>query len=129
MWTDAWIGLPYAAGGRGPSFDCAGLVIALFAARHGVHVPDPTERLHDHAAALAHEAPRWTRVTADEAREGDALVFREARPGKLHLGYAVSARDMLHTGGGQGLRPSASRVECWRVPTWEALLVGVYRHG
>ena len=131
MWTEAWVGLPYEIGGRGPrAFDCVGLVIALLAARRGIRVADPAERLHDHRAALAAVEAGWRPVEAAEVGEGDALVFRGVNPGALHVGYAVDGRDMLHTGGraapGSPV-PQASRVENWARPAWRALLIGAWR--
>ena len=130
-WTDSWIGLPYAIGGRGPrAFDCFGLVQALYRARHGIDLAAPEERLADHRAALAVAERDWSPVAAEDVREGDALVFRGLNPGALHVGYAVDGADMLHTGGRAGPGspvPQASRVERWARPAWRALLVGCWR--
>ena len=123
MWTGAWIGLPYAAGGRGPSYDCFGLVQALYRERHGIDLTAPEARLADHRAALAAAGTGWAAVAPEDATEGDALVFRAVTPGALHVGYAVSGRDFLHTSPGQG-----SRVENWHRLGWRALLVGCWRH-
>ncbi|MEN9059995.1 hypothetical protein [Ponticoccus litoralis] len=87
MWTDDWIGLPYAERGRGPeAFDCLGLWLALQRARFGREIPDPDCTMQ---AALKRSVvdglrPQFDRV--DAAEEGDALLFlsrRASTPSRL----------------------------------------------
>ena len=121
MWTDPWVGLPYAVGGRGPAFDCFGLVQALYRDRHGIDLTGPEARLADHRAALA-AATGWHAVNAADVCEGDALVFRGEMPGAMHVAYALGSADMLHTSPGQG-----SRVEKWKRAAWTVRLIGCWR--
>lgn len=39
-WVGKWIGLSYADKGRGPAYDCWGLVAAILAAEAGIALPD-----------------------------------------------------------------------------------------
>ena len=124
MWTDAWVGLPYAVRGRGPTaFDCLGLFIALHLARRGVVIPDPactmTEALQ--RGVVDELRPRFRRV--EVAEEGDALLFMMAgRP--LHLGYALDNTDMIHT---LDDAEHCSRIERWNGAGWRGKLEGIYR--
>ena len=118
MWTDDWTGIPYAKGGRGPEFDCAGLYIALNRARFGRDIPDPayTHRREEPAA--------WASVGMREVtdiQEGDALLFRAGRG--LHIGYALGGRDMLHVE-----NEACSVIERWDCTRWRSRLVGVFRY-
>jgi cell wall-associated NlpC family hydrolase len=124
VWSDAWVGLPYAELGRGPrTYDCLGLFLALQRARRGRDLPDPACRPAEavRRGVVDRERPRWRRVEA--AREGDALLFRE-RGRALHVAYALSDREMLHTEASLG----ASAIEAWRTTRWLCRLEGVYRH-
>ena len=124
-WVMRWLGLPYAKDGRGPdAFDCLGLVLAVHASR-GLILPDPLKADPDHRAAAARNPYR--RVDADDAQEGDALLFRGLGTGAMHIGFALDARDMLHIGGDGFTVHPPSRVETWRTPAWMRRLEGVYR--
>ncbi|MBE9635784.1 NlpC/P60 family protein [Salipiger mangrovisoli] len=122
MWTDDWIGLPYAELGRGPgAYDCLGLWLALQRARFGREVPDPECRMGDalRRGTVDRYRSRFARVTA--AAEGDLLLFLSAgRP--LHVGFALDNQDMIHIDAFGG-----SRVERWRGMRWLGKLEGIYR--
>ena len=122
MWSDPWVGLPYARLGRGPAYDCLGLYLALNSVRLGRPLPDPA---CDMAEALRRGVVDAQRVHYREvfrAEEGDALLFRSAgRP--LHVGYALDDRDMLHTSDDT----AASLIERWRETRWLCRLVGIFR--
>ncbi|APZ53753.1 NlpC/P60 family protein [Salipiger abyssi] len=122
MWSDDWIGLPYAERGRGPdAYDCLGLFLTLHRARFGRDLPDPgcTIREAVREDAVQIYLPRYERVSV--AQEGDALLFRMAeRP--LHLGFALDSDDMLHIDA-----IAESRVERWSRASWLSKLEGIYR--
>ncbi|ETX26846.1 NlpC/P60 family protein [Roseivivax isoporae] len=123
MWSDAWIGLPYATRGRGPDvYDCLGLYLALNAARLGRVLPDPgcDQRAAVRNRVVAVERIRYRPV--ETAEEGDAILFRAAgRP--LHVAYAIDDRDMLHIGQDTGV----SVLERWRASRWLCRLEGIFR--
>ncbi|NDV53899.1 NlpC/P60 family protein [Salipiger sp. PrR003] len=122
MWTDAWIGLPYAVRGRGPTaFDCLGLFIALHLARRGVVIPDPACTMEDAVRLGTVDRYRAHFQRVDTAIEGDALLFLSSgRP--LHIGYALDNSNMLHIDATAG-----SRIERWRGMNWLGKLEGIYR--
>lgn len=124
MWSDDWIGVPYAERGRGPiAYDCLGLFLALHRARFDRVLPDPACSMRDAVRNETVEAlrPRYERVS--HAREGDALLFRMAgRP--LHLGFALDDQDMLHT---LDDAEHSSRIERFRSASWLGKLEGIYR--
>ncbi|WP_418592092.1 NlpC/P60 family protein [Ponticoccus sp. (in: a-proteobacteria)] len=124
MWTDDWIGLPYAERGRGPeAFDCLGLWLALQRARFGREIPDPACDMVGAVRLGVVDRYRTDFISVERAQEGDALLFTmQGRP--LHLGYALSDQDMLHTLDDQ---EHCSRIERWRGPSWGGRLEGIYR--
>ena len=124
MWTDVWIGLPYAELGRGPrEFDCLGLFLALQGDRHGRTLFDPrcTMGLAARRDIVESQRSGWRPV--EIASEGDALVFR-VRGHLLHIGYAVNKRLMLHTSQETG----ESVLEDFLSIAWGGRLEGIYRY-
>lgn len=107
-WTDAYIGLPYALGGRGPAYDCLGLFLHLQRVRHGRQLMDLSCAMKDAASDPAVLAAwrDWMQVASPMA--GDAALFRVGDEG-LHIGYAVDARTFLHIEGPEG--SSLARVD------------------
>lgn len=124
MWTDNWIGLPYQELGRGPEqYDCLGLFVALQAVRFGRVIDDPLCTMSRAARQKTADAARknWGRVP--EASEGAALLFR-VRGMKLHVGYALDDRLMLHTSQATG----ESVIEDFRALNWGQRLEGIYAY-
>lgn len=68
-WAGQWIGLPYQDKGRGPAYDCWGLVRAALSDAAGITLPDYSDtytRAADHAS-VAHAVESglqdgWERV-------------------------------------------------------------------
>ena len=122
-WATPFVGLPYLEGGRGPlAYDCLGLFIALQQARFGRDIPDPSCSMAEAVRHAVVDAARndWKRVEIGNVQEGDALLFLAAGRA-LHLGFALDARDMIHT------EAEASCVEAWTGPARLGKLEGVYR--
>ena len=124
MWSDDWIGLPYAERGRGPdAYDCLGLFLALHRARFDRILPDPACTIEQAIREQTVETYRPHYARVERAREGDALLFRmTGRP--LHMGYALNDQDMLHTLDDAG---HCSRIERFRGASWLGKLEGIYR--
>lgn len=120
MWSDNWIGLPYAELGRGPKFDCLGLFLALQKVRHGRLIADPMCRMSEARgeAVLGGHRPLWQAV--GEARQGDAVLFLAGRA--WHIGYALDDRQMLHIEDDAG-----SVIEPFETTRWGQRLEGKYR--
>jgi probable lipoprotein NlpC len=124
MWTDEWVGIPYAKLGRGPDgFDCLGLFVTLQKLRHGRAVFDPLCTVGQAArhAIADREKLNWTRVAC--AEEGDALLFR-VKGLQLHIAYALPSGRMLHSSADLG----ESALECVGSSLWAPRLEGIYRH-
>lgn len=120
MWTDAYIGLPFHPGGRGPAYDCLGLFLRLQRDRRGLSLPDPLCAMRDAAidAAVLDARRGWKPVQHPEA--GDAAVFKVA-PHGLHIGYVIDPLHMLHIEG-----PEGAVIE--RLDVRAKRLEGYYRH-
>lgn len=124
MWTDSWIGLPFANIGRGQEgYDCLGLFIALHRARHGRELADPRISMSQAARSRFVDAqrPLWRSVEAVQC-EGDAILFR-VRGLPLHVGYAISASHMLHVEDG-----AMSVIEDFTTMKWRSRLEGIYTY-
>lgn len=123
MRFSAFVGLPYADGGRGPAFDCLGLFLHVQRLAFGRELPDPSvlprEWGHDAAGDMLQGSAREVQI--GEIRAGDAILFRVSRS-LLHVAVAIGGGDMLHTESAVG-----STIEKLRAPKWEARRIGVYR--
>lgn len=102
-WWGRYVGLGFADGGRGPlSYDCWGLVRAVYADRLQVDLPSYGEiSAHDlvrvaRAMGGAKDAG-WLAVT--EPRVFDVALMRSGRGGcqVVHVGVMVDSFRVLHT--------------------------------
>lgn len=124
MWTDDWIGIPYAELGRGPdSYDCLGLFVALQRVRHDRVIFDPQCTASVAARKKLAQGAKVDWLLTAEIQEGDALLFK-VRGLELHVGYAIDARLMLHTGSDTG----EVTIEDYRASNWGDRLEGAYRY-
>lgn len=97
------VGTPWHHGGRlpGVGLDCAGLLVAAYAAA-GVDVADPRRysAVDDETALLASVAGLCARELsfAEPWREGDCLLFRRSGPSPMyhHLGLLTADATFLH---------------------------------
>ncbi len=96
MNADAFIGLPYREGARGPdAYDCYGIVAAFLKAVRGVELPDwyqdapgPQGASRAISAALAGECAGGRSVRVENPQDCDiAIVGSASRP--HHVGVAV----------------------------------------
>lgn len=124
MWTDKWIGLPYAEYGRGPdAYDCLGLFMELQKDRFNrvLHYPACSMTEAARADLAGSERPKWRQV--DVAHEGCAVLWKE-RGHALHVGFALDARRMLHMCGEIG----ESVIEDFTGANWGQRLEGIYEY-
>lgn len=123
-WVSDWVGLPHEPLGRGPGYDCLGLYLAIYKARHGISLPDPRctmlQAARDKTADQMRD--RFSRIDLNDVQEGDALLFR-TKGHLLHVGYALDKRDMIHIPN----EGHTSVIECWRGISWFGKLEGAYR--
>lgn len=123
--VNAWVGAPFAVGGRGPAYDCWGLVQAIYRDRLGIALPgydqDYFEINNRHIGDLIDaERRKWRLVTRPEP--GDVVLFRIYRfPG--HVGIVTGSGTMINTRKGCG-----AVIEPYLNPKWRPRLVGFYRH-
>lgn len=103
IWWSAWVGAPFADGGRGPAaFDCWGLVRDVLAARAGIALPVYGEVPAAHLAAVARAlragaaAEEWRAVHVPAPL--DVVLMRSPRGGAavVHVGVMVEPARMLH---------------------------------
>lgn len=122
-WATEYIGLPWVAGGRGPTqFDCWGLFLAIQRERFGRVLPEiPLDA--DDLALLARafrdhpERRRWERVALPA--EGDAVLLRRSRH-PVHVGVwlAADGGGVLHCVKGAGVvfqRLPELELHGWRI--------------
>jgi cell wall-associated NlpC family hydrolase len=93
-----YIGLPFESGGRGPRYDCYGLLRLVYAERLSIQLPEHVgyaETLTPTTAAMIHAGlVDWTEVP--EPSPWDAvLMLVDGQPN--HIGLVVSPGWMLHT--------------------------------
>lgn len=99
------IGVPYCKNGRNKKegFDCYGLVIEA-ARRDGKQLQDVVYNSYDENLA-DENAPLLNIKQSDIIKAGCIIEMR--RNGKLHIGYALNSKTMLHCTENQGVRVSA----------------------
>lgn len=125
-WAAKYIGAEFEDRGRGPRYDCWGLVRAVLAAEFGKLLPSFDDEYRDTtdsgaiARIITAELAHWQRVT--ERRVGDVVLFR-LRGKRLHIGILVSPTAMLHCM--RGVNACIERID---TPVWSPVLEGVYRH-
>lgn len=123
-----YIGLEFADKGRGPAFDCWGLVLHLLEQEQGITgLPDfRSDYAHTKDKAsipglVDRESRNWQKV--DDPQEGDVAVFRIA--GKpMHVGYLVDSKRFLHVH-----RNINTCMESLDSLIWKNRIEGVYRYG
>lgn len=125
-WSAAWLGLPWAAGGRTrEGCDCWGLVRLVYGAEPGIVLPGYdgvapcAAELAEIDALIAAGAGDWRQV--DQPAPFDVLLFRRGR-WRSHVGLHVARGRMLHMdeGGSQLADPDG--------PLWRSRFVGAFRH-
>lgn len=128
-WVSRYVGLEFEERGRGPAYDCWGLVRLVLWEVFGIAVPSHADGYDDHKdlerlGALIEDgkAAQWAEVAVGEARPGDVLLLRmKGLP--IHVAILVAAGWMLHT------RKSHNAVlERFEGLAWGRRVLGIYRH-
>jgi len=131
-WVAPWIGLPYQNKGRGPAYDCWGLVRAVMTEAAGYMLPDYADAYTEaedsfsvSAAIGAGLAAGWQRV--ENPQPLDLLILRiAARP--WHCAVVVAPGLFLHVPPpGRSGRQSFSCIERLDSPHWSRRIEGFYR--
>lgn len=126
QWCAPYIGLAFEDHGRGPAFDCWGIVCEIFAKERGVTLPDYVAAYasagdrHSVAAAVEEGCKLWQKVS--DPQPFDVVILRLAgRP--WHCGVIVAEDWMLHA-----LSDVGVVLEKVSSPVWRNRVEGFYRH-
>jgi len=100
MNVNAYVGAPFQANGRGPAYDCWGLVWAVYHDLMGIDVPSYDNQYFgvkdkNLPRLIEKEAKKWNRI--DNEQPGDIVLIKIA--GRLrHVGVVVEPKKklMLH---------------------------------
>nr|WP_300312726.1 NlpC/P60 family protein [Halomonas sp.] len=119
-----YIGLPFAPGGRGPRYDCYGLLRLVYAERLSILLPEHagySQTLTPTTAAMIQAGlVDWTEVP--EPAPWDAvLLLVDGQP--HHIGLVVSPGWMLHT-----TRHKDACLEPFTSLYWRDRIEGFYRY-
>lgn len=126
-WVDKYVGLPFADHGRGPEYDCWGLVRHVLLEQFGLVLPDygstyssTNDKMTLPDAFRNGLAEEWRKV--QDPHEGDIIILNLAgRP--MHCGILVGDGCMLHA------RPTTgSVVESYERLAWIRRVDGFYRN-
>lgn len=129
-WAAAYVGLPFADGGRTPAgLDCWGLVWLILRERFGLDLPSyagaypSTAEREEVSALVAIGVPTLGWAPAPRPyRAGDGVVLRvENRP--WHVGLMLNDDEFVHVP-----RNDFSLIDSITGSTWRRRVVGVYRH-
>jgi cell wall-associated NlpC family hydrolase len=114
-----WVGLPFAPRGRGPSYDCWGLIWAVLR-----EVGHDLPSLLDDGVATGEQKARldqWKPVPPGDPQLFDIAAFCYTKD-TLHLGLVCGPGVFLHTAGGEG-----SSMDNFLQWPWRSCLKGFYR--
>jgi len=103
-WLNDWVGIPYKFGGRGPEYDCYGLLMAIYREEFGIMLPDWLD-IHtmdlknnaDHIEAVL-DSGTWTEEETPD--DGSFVVCYRTRMAH-HLGLHF-AGGVIHSVEGMG---------------------------
>lgn len=127
-WVAPWVGRPFADRGRGPEFDCWGLVTAVVLERWGVELPSHAGAYvtgadrADLARVVAGVRGEWAEIPAAQAVAGDVVLLRLGGQ-ECHVGLVVASGWMLHT-----LTGRDSCVESLSDRAWRNRVAAFFRH-
>lgn len=123
--VNRYIGAPFAEKGRGPAYDCWGLVHAIYREQLGIDVPSYDDRYFrtldkNIPGILTAESKKWTRVRW--AQPGDVVLFR-IKGRVRHVGIVTAPGRMIHT-----LAGCETCIERYDTPLWRPRIDGFYRY-
>lgn len=120
-----YIGLPFQSGGRGPRYDCYGLLRKVYADRLSIQLPTHmgyTDTLTNATAEIIQGGlVDWEPVREPKPWDG-VLFYVNGRPN--HIGLVLGKGMMLHT-----TRHKDACIEPYTNPAWRGRIEGFYRYG
>lgn len=122
-----YIGIPFAECGRGPQYDCWGLIWLMYREVLGISIPSYDSRYFsikdvNVVNLFNDEIKKWVNVSTP--RMGDvALIDINKQP--RHVGFVVNpeTKEMIHI-----LRGCQSIMESWTIKLWRNRVAGFYRY-
>ncbi|MDN5938754.1 MAG: C40 family peptidase [Salinisphaera sp.] len=133
-WASSYIGTPYADRGRGPAYDCWGLVWAVYRDVFGIGIPSygddypasiagaDIQTLIDRECLAWREQPLAQTGPLPAYAEGDVVILRMLGK-RMHCGLCLADGRFLHVM--VGCRAVIERLDS---PLWRKRIAGVYRH-
>jgi cell wall-associated NlpC family hydrolase len=124
---ERFVGLAYADKGRGPSFDCWGLVMAVYRDLRAIELPSYSQAYASSAdrvaiaALIAGELDPWLQIDAGREQSFDCVLMREGRF-ERHVGIVTTPSRLLHISAG-----ITSRIEPYRSGPLKRRVTGFFR--
>jgi cell wall-associated NlpC family hydrolase len=120
-----YIGLPYADRGRGPAYDCFGLVKHFYKEELGLDVADHlsayTSSSDSESVSKAINTYKSEWVKVDKPSQYDILLFN-IMGFPTHVGIYLNSSDFLHS-----FQGTNSCIERFNSVTWNRRLQGIYQ--
>jgi len=128
-WVSQYVGLEFEERGRGPHFDCWGLLRAIYREQFQIDLPSyaedyrtTTDDQEIRALVQRESQDHWQALALDQIQVGDVLMFRmRAQP--MHAGLCVGAPWFVHCTKGIG-----SAIERWDSSLWAHRITGAFRY-
>jgi cell wall-associated NlpC family hydrolase len=123
-----YVGLNFAEKGRGPAYDCWGLVALVLRDRLGIDLPSYSERYvttkdrEALGALIAGERGPWREISPGQERALDAVLMTEAGT-PCHIGLVARPGLVLHMAPGR-----ESVIEPYTTGKLRLRLAGFFRH-
>jgi len=127
MNVNAYVGAPFKANGRGPAYDCWGLVHVVYRDLLNINVPSYDDQYFgvkdkNLPSLIEFEARKWRWVETEQ--DGDVVLIKIA--GRLfHIGVVVDTvkKEMLHA-----LSGCDACIEPYTNMRWRNRIAGFLRH-
>lgn len=126
QWVEQYLGLDYADRGRGPQYDCWGLVRKILNDQFNMEVPSydysDSEARKEIGPLVDQESQSWEEIPAGKERLGDVVVLcLNNLP--FHIGLVVGDNKFIHA-----LNGTNSHLVKYRLEPWKKRIRGFYRH-
>lgn len=126
-WASKYIGAEFQDGGRGPKYDCWGLLRKVYSDEFGIELisykADYSDT-KDYKAIFSlfqEEHNNWSAVIG-EPRVGDAIALRIVGL-PIHFGIVCGDGKFIHT-----LEETNAVIERYDSPRWKSRVTGFWRH-
>jgi len=124
--TNAYLEIRYQDRGRGPGYDCWGLVWLIYQRELGISLPSYSDEYPDSDAGDAIQTVIDDQIRAwipvDKPRHLD-LVILKILGKRMHCGIVIDDRNFMHCLGGAGVS-----IERFGDKRWCRRISGIYRH-